>query len=141
MQRHQQIAVFLLRLATGINFLSPVAGRLGLWGEKGGDWQSFLAYAAQVNSFAPALIQPALAIIATTLEVVIAILLIIGYKTKWAALAAALLTLTFALAMTYSLGIKDVLDYALLVDASSAYLLFTIPAYRWSLDEALKSKA
>ncbi len=42
--------------------------------------------------------------------------------------------------MTYSLGIKDVLDYAVLVDASSAYLLFTIPTYRWSLDEVLKSQ-
>ncbi len=141
MQRHQQIAVFLLRLATGVNFLSPVAGRLGLWGEKGGDWQSFLAYAAQVNSFAPAFIQPALAVTATTLEVVSSHTAYYRLQTKWAALAAALLTLTFALAMTYSLGIKDVLDYAVLVDASSAYLLFTIPTYRWSLDEVLKSKA
>lgn len=139
MKKYQDVAILLLRLATAANFLSPVATRFGLWGK--GDWQSFLTYAGEVNSYAPASVVPFLAVAATSLEIIIPLLLIIGYQTRWAALAAALLTLCFALAMTYSFGLKEALDYAVFVDSTSALLLATMASYRWSLDERLSRKA
>lgn len=135
MRKYHDIASLLLRLATAANFLSAVAGRFGLWG--GGNWRKFLAYAGEVNSFAPAGVVPYLAVAATVLEIGFPLLLIIGYRTRWAAAGAGLLTLTFALAMSYSFGVKEALDYSVFVDATSAFLLATLPGYRWSLDERL----
>ncbi|GAC1397155.1 MAG: hypothetical protein NVSMB63_17610 [Sediminibacterium sp.] len=142
MKKYQDIATLLLRLATGANFLSAVASRFGFWSKAagGGDWKSFLAYTTEVTSFAPAATIPVLAIAATSLEILFAFLLIIGYKTRWAALGAAVLTLVFALTMTYSFGIKSPLDYSVFVDWTSAFLLFTMPSYRWSVDAHLSEK-
>jgi putative oxidoreductase len=143
MKSYQDIAVLFLRLATATNFFSPVADRFGWWGAPGeagiawGSYENFLAYTAQVNSFAPASFAPFLGGTATALEVLLAVLLLIGFKTRWAALGAAVLTLLFALAMTYSFGIKAPLDYAVFVDFTSAFLLATVTRYRWSVDEYL----
>ncbi len=137
MRRYQDVAILLLRMATAANFLSPVASRLGLWGELSSGWNNFLAYAGQVNSFAPASIVPLLAITSTIFEIALPIMLIIGFKTRFAAAGAAVLTLVFAAAMTYSFGVKSPLDYGVFVDCTSAFLLATMPSYRWSLDEKL----
>ena len=133
MTKLQDLAILLLRLATAANFLSPVASRLGLWGQ--GGWPHFLAYAGEVNSFAPPWTVPYLALGATALEIVLPVLLLAGYRTRWAACGAAGLTLVFALAMTWSFGVKEALDYSVFVDCTSAFLLATMPRYRWSLDE------
>ena len=146
MTQFQDIAILLLRLATAANFLSPVADRFGLWGPPGtthvlwGTWQNFVEYTAQVNSFAPSAFVLFLAVAATVLEIVLALLLIVGYKTRLAALGAALLTLVFAASMAYSFGIKSPLDYAVFVDCTSAFLLATVARYRWSLDELTRKK-
>jgi putative oxidoreductase len=146
MKKYQDFAILLLRFATAANFLSPVADRFGLWGNAGelgvawGNWGNFVAYAGKVNSFAPASLIPTLAIAATVLEIVLPIMLIIGFRTRIAAAGSALLTLSFALAMMYSFGIKAPLDYAVFVDFTSAFLLATADRYRWSLDELLTNK-
>lgn len=143
---YQDIAVLTLRLATAANFLSPVADRFGLWGSSGepgvawGNYENFLSYASKVNSFAPAGVIPFLAATATALEIILPIMLIVGFKTRLAAIGSALLTLSFALAMTYSFGIKAPLDYAVFVDFASALLLATVARYRWSMDELVKQK-
>lgn len=134
-QKYQEVASILLRFATALNFLSPVASRLSLWGQQSSGWTNFLSYTAEVNSFAPEKVIPHLAYIATILEIMIGILLIVGYKTRWAAIGASVLTFIFALAMTYSFGIKTPLDYAVFVDCTSAFLLATLPSYKWSIDE------
>jgi len=137
MRKYQDLAILLLRLATAANFLSPVADRLGLWGETWSGWDKFVVYTGQVNSFAPPGIVPLLAVVATVLEVVLALMLLAGWMTRWAALGAAGLTFLFALAMTYSFGVKSPLDYAVFVDCTSAFLLATMPTYRWSIDQLL----
>jgi len=136
MKKYQDIAILLLRLALAATFLSAVASRLSLWSKAtgGSDWKDFLVYVGQLNSFAPASIVPLLAVAATILEVGFAILLIIGYKTRLAALGSAILTLIFALTMTYSFGVKSPLDYSVFVDSAGALLLTTMPVYRWSID-------
>ena len=63
-----RIALIGLRWSLGTAFLSAVASRLGLLGSAGGDWQSFLKYAAQVNWYLPPSLVPVVAISATVLE-------------------------------------------------------------------------
>jgi len=136
MTRQKNIAVLLLRLATAFNFLSAVASRFGWW-QNGSNWQRFIVYTGEVNSFAPKSVVPFLAIAATSLELLFAFLLLVGLFTRWAALGAAILTLLFALAMSYSFGIKEAFDYSVFVDSTSAFLLATANNYKWSLDNFL----
>ncbi|HEX5171941.1 MAG TPA: DoxX family protein [Cyclobacteriaceae bacterium] len=139
METKLPIASLLLRLGLGITFLSAVASRFGLW-EGSSGWDGFLEYTAMVNSYAPKGVIPFLAFGATFLEITIGTLLIIGWKTRWVALGAALLTLVFALTMAYSFGIKNPLEYSVFVDSTAAFLLACIPSYRWSADDFFAKK-
>jgi len=107
MTTKQEIATFLLRIAIGTGFLSAVASRLNLWGSKSSGWQNFVNYTADTNQFLPTNFAPTLAVVATITEISIGILLLIGYQTNTVATAAAILTLLFALAMSFSFGIKE----------------------------------
>src|SRR5215472_3065551 len=98
-----------LRLALGISFLSAVADRFGLWGVYGqpnvswGNYARFVDYTAKLNWFLPATMIPALAIIATAFETLLGLLLVLGLKTRVAALLSGVLLTTFALTMTIAL--------------------------------------
>ena len=140
MKINQQAAGLLVRLSLSAGFLSAVASRLGYWGRYSSGWSKFVAYTAEVNSFAPANLANSIAITSTILETTLGILLLIGYKTRWAAVAAAILTLLFALAMAISSGIKEPLDYSVFAFSAGAYLLATLPQYKWSIDQLLTSK-
>ena len=135
MKNRLATASLIVRLALAATFLSAVFSRLGFLGSASSGWESFVEYTAEVNSFAPASIIPFLAVTATIAESLIALLLIVGYKTRWVAIGASTLTCVFALAMTYSFGLKSPLDYSVFVDSSAALLLATMPGYKWSLDE------
>lgn len=137
MKAQLPIATVLLRLGLSATFLSSVASRLGFWGSKSSGWEDFLEYTAAVNSFAPPEMIPFLGVSATVLETLFALLLIVGYKTRWASLGASILTFIFAMAMAYSFGIKNPLDYSVFVDCTAAFLLACMPGYQWSLDEYL----
>lgn len=131
------IATLFLRFALASGFLSAVASRLSLWGKQSSGWNNFFDYTAQVNSFAPKSFIPAIAVTSTLLETGLGILLIIGFKTAYAAFGAALLTLLFAFAMAYSYGIKEPLDYSVFAFSAGAFLLATMPYYKWSIDQLL----
>lgn len=145
-RKYQNAIVLAVRLAMALNFLSAVADRFGVWGAPGaphvawGNWSNFVAYTAQVNSLAPVSLAPTLAVLATSLEVLIPISLIVGWHTRLAAVGAGLLTLAFALSMTIAFGFKAPTDYAVWVDSSAAFLLACAPRFRWSLDEWLARK-
>lgn len=132
-----EFASLLLRCALGIGFLSAVASRLGFWGKHSSGWSSFMKYAEQVNSFAPRPLIPTLAITATALEAIFGIMLLIGFKTTSAALGSALLSLIFAVAMAYSFGLKEPLDYSVFVFSAGAFLLATLSADKWSVDQLI----
>lgn len=140
MNHRLNTASLLLRLALAATFLSAVASRFNLWNHESSGWKGFLEYVAEVNSFAPARLIPFLAVSTTTLEIAFSVLLIIGYKTRWAATAAAALTLLFAMAMAISFGIKSPLDYSVFVDCTAAFLLSSVKEYKWSLDEYLAKR-
>lgn len=135
MNKQQNTASLLLRLALASGFLSAVASRLNLWGKQSSGWHHFLSYTGQVNSFVPKNCIPAIAIASTVLELSLGILLLVGYKTNYVAFAASILTLLFALAMTVSFGIKEPLDYSVFVFSAAALLLATFPTTKWSIDQ------
>lgn len=128
LSRLQWLAVWLLRVALAISFLSAVADRFGLWGPFGsgaawGDFERFTAYTAQLLWFLPPFLMSPAAILATVAEVVVAGGLLMGWRLHWWAFAAAALLLCFALAMTGALGVKAPLDYSVWTAAAAAFLL------------------
>jgi uncharacterized membrane protein YphA (DoxX/SURF4 family) len=140
MKKYQDIATLLVRLALAVGFLSAVASRLSLWGKHSSGWANFLSYTGEVNSFAPKTVIPLLAIASTILESSLAVLLLLGFKTRYAASGSAILTLVFALAMAISFGVKEPLDYSVFVCSAAGFLLAGMPEYRWSIDEMLLKK-
>ena len=134
------ISTLFLRLALASGFLSAVAARINLWGKRvsvSEAWNSFLNYTAEVNSFMPKNTISTIAVLATILEVGFAILLLLGFKTRYASFGAGTLLLLFALAMAYSSGIKEPLDYSVFAASAGAFLLATMPYYKWSIDQLL----
>lgn len=135
-----------LRIAVAISFLSAVADRFGLWGSPGttnvawGNWQNFVAYSNAVNSFSPPELGKILAAIATLLEIIIPALLLVGYKLRVTSIIAGVLLLFFALAMTYSFGIKPSLDYSVWTASAACFLLSAIKEHRYSVDYMLSNK-
>jgi hypothetical protein len=122
------LAVWLLRAALAISFLSAVADRFGLWNQFGsraawGDFERFTAYTAQLLWFLPPSLMSPAAILATAAEVVVAGGLLVGWRVHWWAFAAAALLLCFALAMVGALGVKAPLDYSVWTVAAAAFLL------------------
>jgi uncharacterized membrane protein YphA (DoxX/SURF4 family) len=135
-----------LRVAVSISFLSAVADRLGIWGAPGdagvawGNWGNFVSYSNSVNSFVPASVGNILAVVATSLEILLPLLLLVGYKVKLTALVSGTLLLLFAIAMTISFGIKASLDYSVWTGAAGCFLLSAIPSYKYSIDNLISVK-
>lgn len=114
-----------LRIAIAVTMLSAVADRFGLWGKNStwGNWQNFEKYTAELTFFLPAVLSKFSAYAATSLEIILPVMLILGFKTKIAAIATGILLLIFALSMSISLGIKAPLDYSVWVGSAAAFLL------------------
>lgn len=135
MKSKLNITALFLRLALAATYISAYSSRINLFGGHPNGWQNFLKYSTTVNSFAPESIQLFLAIAATLLEITFSVVLIIGFKTRQVAIASGILTFLFAIAMTYSFGIKEPLDAGVFVNFTSAFLLATLPKYNWTLDQ------
>jgi uncharacterized membrane protein YphA (DoxX/SURF4 family) len=133
------------RLAVGASFLSAVADRFGLWGAYGqphvgwGNFSRFTAYTGTLLWFLPPLLYPLLAWTATAAEIVLGLALIIGLFTRVVAFLSGILLLVFALAMTFSLGIKAPLDFSVFSAAACAFLLIAVRQYPCSLDALRRS--
>ncbi len=118
-----------LRIALSAAFFSAVADRLGFWPAEvsaWGNWGAFVEYTATLNPWSPDFLIPTLAFIATAAEALLAITLLIGFKTKWSALLSGYLLLIFALSMTFTLGIKPVFDFSVFSAAAAAFALSLI---------------
>lgn len=128
------------RLALAAGFLSAVFDRFGIWGPGGadgvawGDFATFTTYAAKINPWAPAALMPAIAWTATLAEVALALLLIAGYRTRWAAFGSGVLLLLFALGMTAGTGVKSALDASVFAASAAGFLLSTRTRFPLSLD-------
>ena len=121
-----RITKLFLRLALAASFLSAVADRLGMWPAESsawGNWNSFVEYTAMINPWFPEAAIPALALLATVAEVVFALFLLLGFKTELFARLSGFLLLLFALAMSFSTGIKGAFDYSVFTAAAGAFAL------------------
>ena len=143
MTRSQHLAQIVLRLALGIGFILPVLDRLGYLGAPGsktaawGSWEVFVGYTHTLLPFLPNSGVSAMALIATVLEIIFGICLITGYRIRLAAGGAALLTFIFGLCMALFIGIAAPFKYPVFVFTGAAWVLSTLPVYRWSVDQLL----
>ena len=140
------LAVAFLRLALGVGFVSAVADRLGLWGPPGtslvswGNFHNFLDYTAKLNPWCPAACLPLLGVIVTVAEAGLGILLTLGLFTRVAGLLSWALALTFAVAMTFVLGVHAPLSYSVFVFSAASLLLALQAPDGLSLDKFLELK-
>ena len=127
------------RTALGAAFLSAVAGRFGLWDRKIDlkyFFVDFFKYTAEVNSFLPAAVIPAIAWTATIAETTLGILLLAGLWKRWTFLASAILLALFGTAMAISFGLKSPMDYSVF-SASGAATLLALDAWKQTTDPSL----
>lgn len=123
---NKKIIRLFLRFAIGIGFLSAVADRFGLWPAEisaWGNWENFLEYTAILNPFIPKMLIPTFGVIATSAELLFGLCLIIGFKTELIAKLSGTLMLIFALAITFSTGIKGAFDYSVFAASAAAFAL------------------
>lgn len=128
----QFIAIF-IRYTLAVTYLSAVADRFGIWPadiSAWGNWENFVAYTAILNPWFPENVAFLPAIIATVAEFVIALMLLAGFKTRLAALCSGFLLLLFALAMSFTTGVKGALDYSVLSAAGASFGLAVIENFR-----------
>ncbi len=140
---NQNIIKLFLRLSISIGFISAVADRLGFWQQNvsaWGNWQSFLDYTQLINPLVPKSLIPFLGMTATVAEIVFALGLIIGYKTELFAKLSGYLLLIFALAMSFSTGVKGVLDYSVLSASTAAFALSLMKEKYFEIDTILSKK-
>jgi len=122
---YSRLAVIYARLALGAAFLSGIADRFGLYGKNVGygNFDNFVKYTAQVNSFMPAFTIRFLAWAATVAELVLGLALVFGLWIRWTSLASAVLLALFGTAMAISFGFKSPLDYSVFSASAAAVLL------------------
>jgi len=123
--RWKRWGILYLRFALGASFLSGIADRFGLYGKNVGygNFDGFMKYTAQVNSFMPASTIPFLAWAATCAEFGLGLALIVGIWSRWVALGSAVLLAIFGTAMAISFGIKAPLDYSVFSASAGALVL------------------
>jgi putative oxidoreductase len=124
-----RVAAIYARLALGAAFLSGIADRFGLYGKNVGygNFEHFVRYTAQVNSFMPAFTIRFLAWAATVAELLLGLALVFGLWIRWTSVASAVLLALFGTAMAISFGFKSPLDYSVF-SASAAGLLLALVA-------------
>ena len=143
MENAFKLPQFLLRLSVGVGFITPVLDRLGFLGPLGdrniewGNWDNFISYTGTLMPFLDKPAVNVMGVLATIAETVIGISLIIGFKTRLAAIGSFLLTLTFASLMSIFLGPKLPINFATFSVCTASLLLATIPVYEWSIDRFL----
>lgn len=122
---------FFARFALAASFLSAVADRFGVWGKAGtsgvvwGNFGAFLKYTAVLNPWAPTFLSNSLGYLATALEIVFGVLLLVGFKVRLVSFLSFVLLSLFALSMTFTVGVKSALDYSVFTAAAAALLLFS----------------
>lgn len=140
---YKKIVKLFLRFGIGVGFLSAVADRLEFWPEAisaWGNWDSFLDYTAVINPWVPETIIPTMGFIATLAEALFGLCLLLGFKTEFVAKLSGYLMLVFALAITFSSGIKGAFDYSVFAASGAAFALGLLSDKYLELDLLLFKK-
>lgn len=125
---YRKLIKLFLRLAIAGGFLSAVADRFGIWNYNiaWGNWSNFVAYTQSIVPWFSHFWVQIIAIIATAAEIIFAIFLLIGWKTEFFAKLSGILMLLFALAMSFSGGIKTAFDASVFAASAAAFALGTM---------------
>lgn len=140
------IAQLMLRLALGIGFVLPVLDRIGWLGAAGeenvmwGSWENFAAYTQTLMPYVNLPVASFFGFVATIGEVLFGILLIVGYKIRFAAYGSFGLTLIFALSMLFFLHYRAPFNYSVFVVSFSSLLLSAFSSFPWSIDAYLDAR-
>lgn len=129
-----------LRFGLAGGFLVASGDRLGFFPRavsSWGSWQPFLDYTAKIAPWAPEALIPLLGFTVTVLEIILGLALLLGVKTELAAKISGALLIVFAISMTVSVGIKNVLDYSVFVGAAAAFALGMMRDKFYELDTQL----
>ncbi|MDV3665226.1 DoxX family protein [Elizabethkingia anophelis] len=137
-----QFQQLFLRIAISVTMLSAVADRFGFWGDNSswGNWKNFEVYTQKLTYFLPEILSIFSAYIATFLEILFPVMLILGYKTRIASYGSGILLLVFAVSMAVALGTKAPLDYSVWIGSAGAFLLAVQQEYSYSIDSMLQKK-
>ena len=84
---------------------------------------------------------PLLGAIATGGEILLGLLVLVGWHTRVASRLSGLLLMVFATAMTIALGAKSVLNFAVLTGIGGAFLLANSESFPFSVDQLLLRRA
>lgn len=123
----------LTRVLLGLAFLGSVADRLGLLGAPAsagvtwGEFDRFVEYTGSLLPWLPTGVTPAVAALATAVEILLGVALIVGVRARWSATLVAGVLATFAAAMVTSLGFAAMSEYGVLVLVGGALVLATAP--------------
>lgn len=132
MNKFFSTAQLLLRFALGIGFILPVLDRAGLIGKPGtsniswGNWTNFVEYTHSMMPYVSTSMASFFGMVASIGEIICGILLLIGYKIKFAAFGGFLLTLSFALSMFFFFGYRSPFDYSVFSASFACLLLAAI---------------
>lgn len=135
---------FALRVIVGLAFLEAVCDRFGFLGPPGspgvawGNFNRFIAYTGQVNSFMPHAVIPALAVVATVFEILFGFTMLLGIRVRLASLGSAILLCLFGTAMTVS-GLTQ-FSYGVYLLAAGALALSTVDPSMFSVDGLLRRR-
>lgn len=137
-----QFQQLFLRIAISVTMLSAVADRFGFWGDNSswGNWKNFEVYTLKLTYFLPEILSIFSAYIATFLEILFPVMLILGYKTRIASYGSGILLLVFAVSMAVALGTKAPLDYSVWIGSAGAFLLAVQQEYSYSIDFMFQNK-
>ncbi|KLT68761.1 hypothetical protein [Flavobacterium sp. ABG] len=140
---NSKLVKLFLRLAISAGFLSAVADRFGLWSKENsvwGNWENFLAYTKILNPLIPDSLLSPVGVIATALEIIFPVFLLIGFKTELFAKLSGYLLLLFGLSMVFSVGIKTPLDYSVFTGAAACFALSLLKEKYLELDTAIANR-
>ncbi|AMW20065.1 hypothetical protein [Mycobacteroides chelonae] len=112
-----------LRVSLATAFLSAVADRFGWWAPLGqGSWGSmgaFAAYTHQLVPFASGWLLSVIVWASTAAEVILGVLLLIGWRPALVGAATCLLLIMFGTSMAVSIGLEAPFSYSVFSAASA----------------------
>ena len=126
-------ATVFARVALAAAFLSAVADRFGLWGPAGtpnvawGNFESFTAYVGVLAPYVPGALLELTAWLATVLEIILGVALLLGTALRWVSLASAATLIAFGLSMFFFAGFETPFSASVFTAAAAALLLGLVP--------------